>query len=309
MRPIFIGLILSSSSPALANGYKDTIEQCLAAHQSGDNSKVQLIASKIKAIKMYGDQTRIDAAKCMSHAYGGKWVYDHSAKAMIKKDTVVAELSDEEAEERRIKREQSIRDAFAEKLKAHELKLSDKNKIGFRDFYIGMDSDIFTYLKNGAVAFRKIILKNEDGKKCNRSNSKPLGDTCYGLDYKFSFSTGMKLNKIRVYVLNYVQSSSYIGNLFNIGTSEDPVVNLINSLNKKYKKSYSYSENERLLFNDGETDELYIAYEDGQVIFSLERVDDGSYDTDIYAYITYRNKSDGLKFLDAIKPKTATSDF
>ena len=48
---------------------------------------------------------------------------------------------------------------------------------------------------------------------------------------------------------------------------------------------------------------------DGQVIFSLERVDDGSYDTDIYAYITYRNKSDGLKFLDAIKPKTATSDF
>ena len=121
--------------------------------------------------------------------------------------------------------------------------------------------------------------------------------------------TGMKLNKIRVYVLNYVQSSSYIGNLFNMGTSEDPVVNLINSLNKKYKKSYSYSENERLLFNDGETDELYIAYEDGQVIFSLERVDDGSYDTDIYAYITYRNKSDGLKFLDAIKPKTATSDF
>ena len=35
---------------------------------------------------MYGDQTRIDAAKCMSHAYGGEWVYDHSAKAMIKKD-------------------------------------------------------------------------------------------------------------------------------------------------------------------------------------------------------------------------------
>ena len=172
-----------------------------------------------------------------------------------------------------------------------------------------MDASIYTYLKNGAVEFRSIRFKNEDGKKCKRSNSKPLGDICYGLDYKFSFSTGMKLNKIRVYVLNYVQSSSYIGNLFNMGTSEDPVVNLINSLNKKYSKSYSYSENERLLFNDGETDELYIAYEDGQIIFSLERVDDGSYDTDIYAYITYRNKSDGLKFLDAIKPKTATSDF
>ena len=213
------------------------------------------------------------------------------------------------AEQEKLAREKKAKDEFSEKLKAHELKLTDKNRIGFRDFYIGMDTDIFTYLKNGAVVFRSIRFKNEDGKKCKRSNSKPLGDTCYGLDYKFSFSTGMKLNKIRVYVLNYVQSSSYIGNLFNMGTSEDPVVNLINSLNKKYKKSYSYSENERLLFNDGETDELYIAYEDGQVILSLERVDDGSYDTDIYAYITYRNKSDGLKFLDAIKPKTATSDF
>jgi len=205
--------------------------------------------------------------------------------------------------------EKADRAEFAEKLKAHELMLTDKNRIGFRDFYIGMDSDIFSYLKNGAILFRAITFKNEDGKKCKPSNSKPRGDICYGLDYKFSFSTGMKLNKIRVYILNYVQSSSYIGNLFNMGTSEDPVVNLINSLNKKYKKSYSYSENERLLFNDGETDELYIAYEDGQVIFSLERVDDGSYDTDIYAYITYRNKSDGLKFLDAIKPKTAISDF
>ena len=205
--------------------------------------------------------------------------------------------------------EKADRAEFAKKLKAHELMLTDKNRIGFRDFYIGMDTDIFTYLKNGVVYRKNITFKNEDGKKCNWSSTKPPGDMCYGLDYRFSFGARKKLFKIRVYVLNYVQSSSYIGNLFNMGTSEDPVVNLINSLNKKYKKSYSYSENERLLFNDGETDELYIAYEDGQVIFSLERVDDGSYDTDIYAYITYRNKSDGLKFLDAIKPKTATSDF
>ena len=205
--------------------------------------------------------------------------------------------------------EKADRAEFAKKLKAHELMLTDKNRIGFRDFYIGMDTDIYTYLKNGATKVKNITFKNEDGKKCNWSSTKPPGDMCYGLDYRFSFGARKKLFKIRVYVLNYVQSSSYIGNLFNMGTSEDPVVNLINSLNKKYKKSYSYSENERLLFNDGETDELYIAYEDGQVIFSLERVDDGSYDTDIYAYITYRNKSDGLKFLDAIKPKTATSDF
>ena len=218
------------------------------------------------------------------------------------------------AEQEKLAREKKAKDEFSEKLKAHELKLNDKNRIGFRDFYIGMDADIHTYIKYGNVKIEKINFKNKDGEKCTWiSKVKPIGLSCYGLDYRFEFDNGIKekseLNKIRIYILNYVQSSSYIGNLFNMGTSEDPVVNLINSLNKKYKRSYSYSENERLLFNDGETDELYIAYEDGQIIFSLERVDDGSYDTDIYAYITYRNKSDGLKFLDAIKPKTAISDF
>jgi len=88
LKPIFIAFVLTSSNPAFASGYKDTIEQCLAAHQAGDKGKVQLIASEIASIKMYGDQTRIDAAKCMTYAYGGEWVYDHSAKAMINKNAV-----------------------------------------------------------------------------------------------------------------------------------------------------------------------------------------------------------------------------
>ena len=96
IKPVFVAFLISLSSPASANGYIESIEQCLAAHQSGDKSKVKLIASEISSIKMYGDQTRIDAAKCMSHAYGGEWVYDHSAKAMIIKNKIVTELSDEE---------------------------------------------------------------------------------------------------------------------------------------------------------------------------------------------------------------------
>jgi len=96
LKSIFIAFVLTASNPALASGYIESIEQCLAAHQSGDKGKVKLIASEISSIKMYGDQTRIDAAKCMSHAYGGEWVYDHSAKAMIIKNKIVTELSDEE---------------------------------------------------------------------------------------------------------------------------------------------------------------------------------------------------------------------
>ena len=95
VKPVFVAFLISLSSPASANGYIESIEQCLAAHQSGDKSKVKLIASEIASIKIYGDKTRIDAAKCMSHAYGGEWVYDHSAKAMINKNITVTELPNE----------------------------------------------------------------------------------------------------------------------------------------------------------------------------------------------------------------------
>ena len=95
LKPIFIVFVLTASNPALASGYKDSIEQCLAAHQAGDKGKVKLIASEIASIKMYGDQTRIDAAKCMTHAFGGEWVYDHSAKTMVNKNAVVIDLSDD----------------------------------------------------------------------------------------------------------------------------------------------------------------------------------------------------------------------
>ena len=88
LKSILIAFVLTASNPALASGYKNSIEQCLVAHQVDDKGKVLLIASEIASIKMYGDQTRIDAAKCMTYAYGGEWVYDHSAKAMINKNAV-----------------------------------------------------------------------------------------------------------------------------------------------------------------------------------------------------------------------------
>ena len=113
LKPIFIAFVLTLSNPALASGYKDTIEQCLAAHQAGDKGEVKLIASEIASIKMYGDQTRIDAAKCMTHAFGGEWVYDHSAKAMVNKNGVVIELSDEDIAIARAER-QKKRDKLAQ---------------------------------------------------------------------------------------------------------------------------------------------------------------------------------------------------
>ena len=79
---------------------------------------------------MYGDQTRIDAAKCMSYAYGGEWVYDHSAKAMVNKNAAVTELSDEqekqianaktERQKQKTERQKQIAEDQAERQKRRE---------------------------------------------------------------------------------------------------------------------------------------------------------------------------------------------
>ena len=140
IKPVFVAFLISLSSPASANGYIESIEQCLAAHQSGDKGKVKLIASEISSIKMYGDQTRIDAAKCMSHAYGGEWVYDHSAKAMINKNKIVIELSDEEENETTLQ-EENIRKKI-EQIILDQPNLSSNDKANLlNEIYISIASN------------------------------------------------------------------------------------------------------------------------------------------------------------------------
>ena len=140
IKPVFVAFLISLSSPASANGYIESIEQCLAAHQSGDKSKVKLIASEIASIKIYGDKTRIDAAKCMSHAYGGEWVYDHSAKAMINKNKIVIELSDEEENETTLQ-EENIRKKI-EQIILDQPNLSSNDKANLlNEIYISIASN------------------------------------------------------------------------------------------------------------------------------------------------------------------------
>ena len=64
---------------------------------------------------MYGDQTRIDAAECMTHAYGGEWVYDHSAKAMVNKNAVT-------------ERQKQIAEDWAERQKRREKLVQLRNE-------------------------------------------------------------------------------------------------------------------------------------------------------------------------------------
>ena len=177
VKTISIAFVLTSSNPVLASGYKDSIEQCLAAHQAGDKGKVQLIASEIASIKMYGDQTRIDAAKCMSYAYGGEWVYDHSAKAMVNKNAVVIELSDEQKKQianAKTERQKQIAEDWAERQKRREklvqLKKDQtilKNRIARINIDINEQSNNLSEIDKRLQNFNLMLILEETHSSCS----------------------------------------------------------------------------------------------------------------------------------------------
>lgn len=164
LKPIFIAFVLTSSNPALASGYKDSIEQCLAAHQAGDKGKVKLIASEIASIKMYGDQTRIDAAKCMTHAFGGEWVYDHSAKAMVNKNAVVIDLSDEDIAIARAER-QKKRNKLAQLINDQTIL---ENRIGSIEFDIDEQLNDLYEMDERLQNFNLMVILKETHSSCSK---------------------------------------------------------------------------------------------------------------------------------------------
>jgi len=277
MRPIFIGLILSSSSPALANGYKDTIEQCLAAHQSGDNSKVQLIASKIKAIKMYGDQTRIDAAKCMSHAYGGKWVYDHSAKAMIKKDTVVAELSDEETskdKDYRQKRREILAQLKASngcpKCDLSEINLENADLSGMYFFSTNLSKANLKGANLKGANLNYSILNGANLENANLENARLVGSNLENI-----YLCGANIKGIKGITPDKKQRIEYLTHICTQvdENNGDYVNNEVENLRKKIKavlvdQSYISSKNKALLLN-----EIYNTVRYDRYLISMLKID------------------------------------
>ena len=177
LKSILIAFVLTASNPALASGYKNSIEQCLVAHQVDDKGKVLLIASEIASIKMYGDQTRIDAAKCMTHAYGGEWVYDHSAKAMVNNDGVSTELTDEqekEIENAKTERQKQIAERWAKRQKRREklvqLKKDQtilKNRIARINIDINKQSNDLSEIDKRLQKFNLMLILEETHSSCS----------------------------------------------------------------------------------------------------------------------------------------------
>ena len=82
-----------------------------------------------------------------------------------------------------------------------------------------------------------------------------------------------------------------------------------NTLGKKYKLDFEYSERDRQLFNENEKDKLYTVYEKGQVALLVGRKEK-EYSRDLWLYIEYRDVEPAEVFFKSAKPKRAKeSDF
>jgi hypothetical protein len=200
-----------------------------------------------------------------------------------------------------------------EALLVEEKQIPESERIGFRDFRIGMPLEIVEYFSLGNVQYENSLIEFPSS-LCEQGEVSiyPFGifRKCYGLDYWFSFSTSESdgLEVLTVFVGDYVSSGSTAWDFVNQVRGEDAFIDLYQSLEKKYPLSYLFKERERLLFNDGKLSTLSVIFLEGQVTLSISRIGD-LYGGELKMFITYRSPKIAGAFLADSMPKQAVEDF
>ena len=113
----------------------------------------------------------------MSYAYGGEWAYDHSAKAMVNKNAVVKELSDEQEkqiENAKTERQKQIAEDWAERQKRREklvqLKKDQtilKNRIARINIDINKQSNDLSEIDKRLQKFNLMLILEETHSSCS----------------------------------------------------------------------------------------------------------------------------------------------
>ena len=168
----------------------------------------------------------------------------------------------------------------------------------------------FRDLKPG-LSFDEIRLMNI----CGRRGLVKSFSRCYDLDnikFQGEFTgIGGKNSILRVLRIDLgprVAGGGFIETVREM-VDDDPILNMRGALESKYEMDYDWSERDRQLFNAGEKDELYTVYANGQVALLITRIEK-EYSRDVWSYIEYRDPETAKRFLEANRPKKATtSDF
>ena len=237
---------------------------------------------------------------------------------MIKKKKIVdankkrhaenAELKRKEAEKKKAEEKKKT----ADKKKAVEIKRLNNIKIDA----IIREAEIKSKINPGFRDLKPGMPSIEYYKICN-------DNYCYGLNaFKFlpEFRTqytgpegrvsmgsqGVKLLNSLIIDMGIITSDGLFLDMFN----EDSLyLKMKKTFDSKYVLDYGYSDRDRQLFNEGMKDALLRVYSNGQVTLIItHKKREGSYSTDLWLYVEYRDVEWGKQFLDSNRPVNVNLD-
>ena len=119
-------------------------------------------------------------------------------------------------------------------------------------------------------------------------------------------SQGVKLLNTLIIDMGIITSDGLFLDMFN----EDSLyLKMEKTFDSKYVLDYGYSDRDRQLFNEGMKDALLRVYSNGQVTLIItHKKREGSYSTDLWLYVEYRDVEWGKQFLDSNRPVNVNLD-
>jgi flagellar biosynthesis GTPase FlhF len=263
-------------------------------------AKKPAIESRAASVIAARIQERARQAKLAAAAEKRRAAAEKRRKEQAKRQAELRRIEKEKAEKRRLaaleeKKKRRLAAEKAERIRKAGL----KSAFGFRGIKIGMTE-------------QEINREANCGLKGTLGNSSTF--TCYGLqNYKFKFWFPYKDRFVaEIEVSPGPLTQSLLGDLF---TTDNPqsgniFTSIKASLDKKYKKDFSFTDRDRQLFNERKKKVLRNSYENGQISHEIRREAEGRYNSNNNVYIVYRSKQYGLDFLKEHQPKRAkASDF
>jgi hypothetical protein len=268
-------------------------------------------ADAAKAAAEAAEKARIERERAAENAQLEKERVAENAQLEKERAAKQARLEEErkaaEAEKSRVAREEAYSNVKG--LLSAEAETPASGRYGFRDFRVGMPRAAAEIYMQGTTQAADVNVEIPELRKCIEDQEGIYINTkCYGLSYNFKFVFDQhELSTLIIFLGDYASSGNVFVDLLNQAESNDPFVEHLDALSRKYKLTYQYSETERALFNAGKRNALYVVFEDGQVTLSLERSGD-VFGGDLKMYLTYRDHDLANAFLKEVMPATAVDD-
>ena len=239
-------------------------------------------------------------------------------------DKAKKRLEDELAD--KAKRRAALELKLVEKIK--KFKVENKKKLvaqpGFRDLKPGLSREEAKALCR-VDNFASLSASFEAGEEMP-ANYKLAGTPCYKID-NLRFFADFVSEVIYVWDGNIILSrpvafirtlrldmgpivdAGIVGNSLNFSSNPESgniLFKMRSNLDKKYEKTFEFTDRDRQLFNEGEKDEIFDIYSKGKVVLRVVRVKE-KYSEGLRLFLEYRNEKTANEYVEENMPKKASS--